>query len=430
MSYIHLRNRLLVSILTIISLYCLCLFSDSEISYAAPDIPAADFVVPEKLELTDTGNGKLECDTYTIISGKKQIQVESIKFVGKNGWEIVNKSTDFSKLSVNDKKISLVADGHDMIAEYSGFEAFTYPQTLDISFEGQIGASRQITNEEVGNIVTTISIVGGIPDGATYTTADGTELNEFPETPTAGDSYIEGDYKYVYNGYYDYFGRFNTYDDITGWYCVGVIDNSKTEYADIRTEICNEKITVLYNTFENCDKMINAPNMPDSVKVMYRTFQGCDSFNGIDKLPDNLERLDETFNGCVSLKEPPVIPDEVTNMQATFYGCTSLEKAPVIPNGVTNMQATFYRCTALKTAPDIPESVEIMNSTFYCCTSLSGRINIYSENVNTANQNYYNECFYGTVNQLILYGTNNNLVVRAMLMATANNGNVILSEQL
>ena len=85
-----------------------------------------------------------------------------------------------------------------------------------------------------------------------------------------------------------------------------------------------------------------------------------------------------TFMRCDKLVIAPDIPETVVTMKCgyggTFYYCTSLTTAPAIPSGVTDMQRMFYGCTSLITAPEIPSSVTSMAETFCGCTSLTGNL--------------------------------------------------------
>ena len=54
-----------------------------------------------------------------------------------------------------------------------------------------------------------------------------------------------------------------------------------------------------------------------------------------------------TFYDCNKLTQAPNIPNRVINMCKTFSYCYKLTQAPVIPNSVTNMAYTFSDCTNL-----------------------------------------------------------------------------------
>ena len=124
-------------------------------------------------------------------------------------------------------------------------------------------------------------------------------------------------------------------------------------------------------TFIECDTLVEAPVIPNSVTSMFSTFSGCTSLTKAPKIPSSVTDMDHAFYDCISLTEAPVIPSSVTNMNSTFSGCTSLTEAPAIPSSLTEMDMTFYRCESLTEAPEIPSSVTNMGSTFHGCTSLT-----------------------------------------------------------
>ena len=123
-----------------------------------------------------------------------------------------------------------------------------------------------------------------IPDGATYTKANGTTLkgngtNTFPETPATGDEYTEGDYTYKYN-YYCYYGSsWDSNESQNGW-GVRVNNTSKTSYGEILSEIAGKPVNTMSFTFFECSSLTTAPTIPNSVTYMNFTFYGCTSLTG------------------------------------------------------------------------------------------------------------------------------------------------------
>ena len=147
---------------------------------------------------------------------------------------------------------------------------------------------------------------GTIPEGATYTKADGAILsggNEFPVL-TQGDKYMYGDYEYCYQYWYDAdVAMVWTKHEINatdGW-GVRVLDKNKTEYGQILNSINGEAVTTLATTFYDCDNIVSAPVIPKSITNMYMTFWHCDN-----------------------LLTAPDIPNSVLNMRATFGYCSKL----------------------------------------------------------------------------------------------------------
>ena len=104
-----------------------------------------------------------------------------------------------------------------------------------------------------------VPIVGNgiIPDGAVYTPKGGTAItgngtNTFPDTPTTGDTYEEGDYKYSYNG---------------SW-SVKVKSTSKTSYGEILSKIAGKPVNIMTFTFADCTALTTAPAIPNSITSM------------------------------------------------------------------------------------------------------------------------------------------------------------------
>ena len=296
-----------------------------------------------------------------------------------------------------------------------------------------------------------------IPAGGTYTVkATNTTLSagkKFPDAPATGDIYVEGDYEYRYNYYYN--GSNWTTSATQNSWGVRAKDKTKSSYGEIISEIAGKPLTNMTRTFDNCKSLTTAPKIPSNVTKMYGTFGGCTSLTTAPEIPNSVTDMYSTFSGCTSLTTAPKIPSSVTEMQytfknctslttapdmsnansvtnvyetfwnckslttapdmsnannittmqSTFQNCTSLTTAPAIPNSVTSMPYTFSGCTALETAPTIPNSVISMQGTFSGCTSLKGTITI------NANPKGCYDCFYlsSTGEDITLTGTSTKL---------------------
>ena len=232
-----------------------------------------------------------------------------------------------------------------------------------------------------------------IPVGGTYTVnetketliGDG-ETVYFPQYCNNGDTYVDTDYRYIFNS--------------GGLWHVYVLETDKSFYGAIRSFICNKDVYTMEYTFKNCSQMVRSPDIPDTVRCINYTFQGCTSLVEAPKIPDGVTNMYGTFFGCTTLKtyvgstdadgdfSNYVIPDKVTDMSRTFYYCTSLTEAPVIPDKVTNMSSTFSGCTSLTEAPVIPDKVTDMSSTFFRCTSLKEAPAIGNSVINMINTFY------------------------------------------
>ena len=251
-----------------------------------------------------------------------------------------------------------------------------------------------------------------IPTGAKYTPSGKTALtgngtNKFPDTPSSGDVYEEGDYIYTYNKTGGYGSEWS----------VKVNDKTKASYGKILSQISSKLVTNMYKTFFDCKLLTKAPTIPSSTTSLSGTFYDCTSLTTAPIIPNSVTNMSSAFTGCKLLTKAPVIPNSITDISGAFAGCISLTNAPDMSNAnnVTNMWDTFDSCTSLTTAPIIPNSVTDMSATFYGCTSLTGTITI------NANPTTYDDCFNSTIKLIILTGSSSKL---AEIAATAENGNV------
>ena len=147
--------------------------------------------------------------------------------------------------------------------------------------------------------------------------------------------------------------------------------------------------TSMGNWFYRCNKLTEAPNIPDSVTDLGATFFECSNLIKAPEIPEGVINMYCTFAGCSKLTEAPAIPENVTNMDGTFDNCSNLIGAQAIPEGVTNLKAAFRGCSKLTKAPVIPENVTNMSYTFYNCQSLKGDLVI------NATPSSYGNCLYG-----------------------------------
>lgn len=158
----------------------------------------------------------------------------------------------------------------------------------------------------------------------------------------------------------------NTY--CLGRYIGGIVDGKII--GSVPTTINGLAVTQMYYTFKNCENLIQAPEIPNSVTYVMEIFSGCNKLNEAPKIPNGVTGIAGAFSGCTSLKQAPDIPDSVTCLNNAFSGCTSLKQAPKIPNGVTDMGNAYLGCTGLQQAPKIPDNVTDMSCAFSGCTEL------------------------------------------------------------
>ena len=180
-----------------------------------------------------------------------------------------------------------------------------------------------------------------------------------------GDTYVDKDYEYKYNGS-SFYSDWNLNETQNGW-GVKVINKNQKSYDIVLSNINNQNINTLRYTFQNCYNLITAPKIPNTTTDMCGTFE-C----------------------CFALTDAPAIPDGVKDLEFTFANCFVMVNAPIIPSTVENMHQTFYNCYQITTVSPIHNSVTDMRGAFQCCTSLTGTIEI------DANPSVYSDCFRGT----------------------------------
>ena len=196
-----------------------------------------------------------------------------------------------------------------------------------------------------------------VPDGCVFRSVAGVEFcagEKLPENYRLkkGDMLLSQDYRY------DYLGR-----NMGGWH-VNVKDNTKAEYGPLLSEIAEKPLIDMFHTFRWCDKLLKAPEIPDSVTNMSSTFTGCYSLTTAPAIPNSVTDMTATFYGCTSLTTAPTIPNSVTDMFGTFKDCLSLKKPPVIPEGVVSMNFAFEGCSSLEEKPELPSTVENADGIF------------------------------------------------------------------
>lgn len=214
--------------------------------------------------------------------------------------------------------------------------------------------------------------------------------------------------------------------------------------------------------FSGCSSLtdISGLNIPSGVTSTSYLFNDCISLADISSfnIPRNVTSINGMFNGCTALTNISsfTIPDWVTNVAYLFEDCTGITDISniTIKDGVSNASSMFRGCTGITDISHItiPKSVinqsymfrdctgltditgMVINSlylnmfhTFYGCTNLTGTIQINGAAFAKADNNsYYNACFEGTTQPIILKGNGTNSSVLTVLAGTANNSNVTI----
>ena len=211
-----------------------------------------------------------------------------------------------------------------------------------------------------------------VPEGCTYTTADGTIYaagDAVSTSPRTGDTFETADYIYKYNYelYSDSFQkpewRESPVTPLNGW-GVSVKDRTKTQYGPLENSINCADVVSLSCTFYGCDQMTVAPQLPASAREYYRTFSHCMSLETAPAIPEGVTRLMSTFAECKSLTETPYFPESILVLNNTFVGCRSLTKVTNFPSRLISLTSTFGSCFALTEVPALPETLEEISYAF------------------------------------------------------------------
>ena len=132
-----------------------------------------------------------------------------------------------------------------------------------------------------------------------------------------------------------------------------------------------EGVKSMHTTFSGCIELIEAPEIPKSVEDLTACFIRCKKLTKMPKISEGVKKMERTFSECEKLTEVSELPESLENMLKCFYGCVALEKTPFIPNNVKNMQECFNGCKALKKVTNIPENVTNMRGCFNGCELLT-----------------------------------------------------------
>ena len=291
---------------------------------------------------------------------------------------------------------ALVQSGKDAKGKDLGASTRWIDVTADVSLSGgNNDASLENLNHS-----------GTIPAGATYVSTCGTYGNSDDITYNSGDNfpainnwdvYCYGDYKYTYYS--------TDNKPIAGWFVelnLDVTNKSKTSYGTILTEINGMPITGLDNTFNGCQNLKTAPNIPSTVFDMTRTFWGC-AITSTPDIPDCVTSLESAFRDCTNLTTASTMPSSLTDARYAFQDCTSLKAAPSFNNctQLTSLFNTFSGCTSLNSVGALSNSITSLEGTFAGCTSLPVNAVTIPSNVTNLNRTFAG-CTFTNINSLVI----------------------------
>jgi len=205
---------------------------------------------------------------------------------------------DFAALEADSYQFGLTADGQDLSQAplvLTGKEIMA-GKSRTIVMEGWTGPMRtSVSGVQAASLVVTVSameemeegdlsagiIAGRVPEGGTYTAADGTVYNagdRMPLVPADGDMLTYEEYSYQYNAWYKG-ASFGLNPEINGWNA-RVIDRMKTSYGPIARSIQGIDICSIEYCYAGCYKATAFPSVPAWVTRMSYAFDGCTTFTG------------------------------------------------------------------------------------------------------------------------------------------------------
>lgn len=301
------------------------------------------------------------------------VTVDPSNYTLEEGSTIVTLPIDYLKtLDVDNYEITVVSDSKTAKGGFSVVEpelnehGFYYNQPYS-AYLPMFGGDTAFFVREDGTY--DIITVGKLPDTGEYTmngnnivathpllgtitctiSSDGTEVfcNELQTAFKLGYRVFAADEDYIY--FFDYNGGGCSV------YCC--IDNTKTEYAPVKTNI-NDVPTVAFSdwAFKDSINLAFIPQFPSTITTI-RGFEGCNGIKNII-IPNNINEIyTNAFKDCTGLTSV-VIPDSITDILSyAFYDCLNLTiinfngtiaqwNAIIKGNNWNyNVPATYVQCT-------------------------------------------------------------------------------------
>ena len=182
-----------------------------------------------------------------------------------------------------------------------------------------------------------------------------------------------------------------------------VIPNSVTSIGSafencinlINPPVINDCNTLyLYNSFTNCQKMIDIPDMSNVKNIYYMNyaFWNCINLTDINLNCPQISQMTETFSGCVNLNNVNINSDYIINMYYTFHNCTNLNNVNIKSNNLYYMNYTFLGCQTLNKVDIDCNNLYLLNYTFSNCT------NLHDIKINCNSNTIMNCTFYNCIN--------------------------------
>lgn len=146
------------------------------------------------------------------------------------------------------------------------------------------------------------------------------------------------------------------------------------QYLELAPEIPNSVID-LTGAFANCDALTIAPQIHDSVTNMSHTFEYCWRLTTAPQIPSSVEDLSYAFKSS-GIIAAPQIPSSVTNMTQTFSDCSNLTEPSTIPASVTSISSAYSNTAITKSPQILSTNLRYASNAFSGCLNLKEITNI------------------------------------------------------
>lgn len=407
------------------------------VPYVLPISVAADGIVSvaDNAAITNNSNGP--------------IIVSSAEITGKNGWEIVDSSTDFQTVPVNSKQLTLSMMGEPIdvsgSVDTSLFRSINGNSSLNISYDADAAVQGDaLSNQNVADVLFTVEwdsyeLSGDVVSKTALSTfASSNNLKTFQRTTEslnlddvlADDRMVKIDNAPVVTS-----GKSRAIasgasaetepviyawsdDDGNGYWwsnadkvylpadCSGMFKNCKLTELDL-SNFDTSNVTNMSEMFSNCTNLtsLDLSNFDTSnVTDMKYMFDSCSSLTSLDISSFDTSKIEDMsymFIACsklTSLNLSNFDTSNVTTMGWMFTNCsslTSLDLSSFDTSKVTNMSSMFGSCsnlTSLNLLLFDTSNVIDMSYMFSNCSKLTS---LDLSSFDTSNMRYMSYMFEG-----------------------------------
>ena len=156
--------------------------------------------------------------------------------------------------------------------------------TADMYVNGALYQTFPVEYSENTIVVPALGLTFTVVTGGTIVACD---LGAFR---IGGTSLVNGDYRYIL-----------ATDNDRYYWSVGVIDNTKSSYGEIKENIEGLQVKALSETFKDCTNLTTIPSIPSSISIMLGMFENCASLTTAPVINENVNVMNYLFRGCTSL---------------------------------------------------------------------------------------------------------------------------------